>query len=135
MKYEILEHTADIGIRAYGRTLYELYSHAAEGMFAIIYDTSGGNGSESITLEIDGMDAEHLMVRWLSELLNLSREGWAFNRFEILGISERKITARCHGEKHKRPAKPKTEIKLVTYHGLKVERGEEGYLVEVIFDV
>ncbi|MBU1356238.1 MAG: archease [Candidatus Edwardsbacteria bacterium] len=135
MKYEILEHTADIGIRACGRTLPELYSTAAEGMFAIIYDAWDGKGSESIALEIDGMDAEHLMVRWLSELLNLSREGWAFDRFEISDVTERKIMARCHGAKHKQPFKPKAEIKLVTYHGLKVERFEEGYRAEVIFDV
>lgn len=135
MKYEILEHTADIGIQAYGKTLAELYSNVAEGMFAIIYDVPDGKGSESIALEIEGMDAEHLMVRWLSELLNLSREGWAFARFEISHIRERKIMARCHGVKHKQPLKPKTEIKLVTYHGLKVERREEGYKAEVIFDV
>ncbi len=135
MKYEVLEHTADIGIRVYGRTLSELYSNAAEGMYAIIYDTSGGKGFQSIALEIDGMDAEHLMVRWLSELLNLSRQGWVFDRFEISDITERKIMARCHGEKHKQQIKPKSEIKLVTYHGLKVERFEEGYKAEIIFDV
>lgn len=135
MKYELIEHTADIGIRAYGETLSELYSNAAEGMFAVIYDTSDCNVSESITLEVDGMDAEHLMVRWLSELLNLSREGWAFNKFEIADISDRKIRAVCYGEKHKHQVKPKAEIKLVTYHGLKVERVEEEYRAEVIFDV
>ena len=135
MRYEILEHTADIGIRACGETLSELYSNTTEGMFAIIYDTSDCPGAESIALEIDGIDAEHLMVRWLSELLNLSREGWAFDRFEILDISERKIRAVCYGENHKQPVKPKAEIKLVTYHGLKVERNAEGYQAEVIFDV
>jgi SHS2 domain-containing protein len=135
MKYELMEHTADIGIRVYGRTRAELYSHAAEGMFDIICEKSDIKGSQSVKLDIEGVDAEHLMVRWLSELLNYFREDWVFNKFEITDINEKKIKAACYGEKRNQPIQPKAEIKLVTYHGLKIEKVEGGYRVEVIFDV
>ncbi|GER91602.1 hypothetical protein KDW_57640 [Dictyobacter vulcani] len=34
--YEVFEHTADIGIHAYGSTLEELFIHAAEGMESLM---------------------------------------------------------------------------------------------------
>lgn len=135
MRYQILEHTADIGIKAFGNDLSELYANAAFGMFEIIFGRSATNSKERVTVEVDGVDAENLMVRWLSELLNLSREGWVFDGFEIKEINEQSLRAECCGKKHRQMLKPKTEIKLVTYHGLRVERSEEGYKAEVIFDV
>lgn len=135
MRYEILEHTADIGIRAFGKDLSELYVNAAFGMFGIILGKRATNSKERVTVEVDGMDAENLMVRWLSELLNLSREGWVFAGFEIKEIGEQKLRAECCGERRHPALKPKTEIKLVTYHGMKVEKDEGGYKAEVIFDV
>jgi len=135
MRYQILEHTADIGIRAFGKDLSELYANAAFGMFEIIFGQRATNSKERVTVEVDGVDAENLMVRWLSELLNLSREGWVFAGFEIMDINQQKLRAECCGERHHRALKPRTEIKLVTYHGLKVEGIKEGYRAEVIFDV
>lgn len=133
MRYRVLEHTADIGIRAFGKDLAELYANAARGMFEIIFGRRVMKGKKRVTVEIDGMDAENLMVRWLSELLELSRQGWAFDGFEIKEIGERKIVAVCLGGKL--ISKPRAEIKLVTYHGLKVEKNGEGYKAEIIFDV
>jgi len=135
MKYEILEHTADIGIRAFGKDLPELYANAAFGMFEIIFGRRATNSKERVTVEVAGVDAENLMVRWLSELLNLSREGWVFGGFKIMDINEKKLRAECRGQKRHLASKPKTEIKLVTYHGLKVEKDEEEYKAEIIFDV
>jgi len=39
--FEILEHTADAGVVARGRTLAEAFVHAAEGMFSIMVDLDG----------------------------------------------------------------------------------------------
>ncbi|MGH9785587.1 MAG: archease, partial [Terriglobia bacterium] len=51
--YEILEHTADVGLKAYGRTLPELFVNAAVGMIALALEplvapvSSGVEGSEA----------------------------------------------------------------------------------------
>ena len=34
--YEVFEHTADIGLQAYGSTLSELFIHAAQGMESLM---------------------------------------------------------------------------------------------------
>ena len=35
-KFKLIEHTADIGLTAYGKTLAEAFANAAYGMFSII---------------------------------------------------------------------------------------------------
>ena len=39
-KYEIIDHTADIGAKAYGKNLSEAFENAAKAMFDIITDKS-----------------------------------------------------------------------------------------------
>ena len=39
--FEILEHTADVGIVAHGGSLAELFANAATGMFAIMAELEG----------------------------------------------------------------------------------------------
>ncbi len=34
--YEVFDHTADVGIHAFGRTLPELFIHAAQGMESLV---------------------------------------------------------------------------------------------------
>ena len=35
-KFELIEHTADVGLVAYGKTLAEAFANAAYGLFSII---------------------------------------------------------------------------------------------------
>ena len=134
-RYELIGHTADIGLRAYGRSLAELFANAALGMQAIIQPAQGAGGEEGVAVAVDGLDAEHLLVRWLSELLHLSREGWVFSRFDITGLSDRALEADCFGQRRPAGAAPRTEIKMVTHHGVKIIRTGCGCRVDVIFDV
>ena len=72
-EFEILEHTADIGIAAYGKTKREVFINIARGMFEII---AGGNENlkenfyDKIKLEAD--NPEGLFFAWLNELLYIS---------------------------------------------------------------
>ena len=38
--YEIIDHTADMGIKVYGKNLLALFLNAAEAMFDIIVETT-----------------------------------------------------------------------------------------------
>ncbi|MDH7506401.1 MAG: archease, partial [Candidatus Thermoplasmatota archaeon] len=66
--YELIDHTADVGIKAYGKTLSEAFENAAKGMFDIITNNSQieSIGEYEIFLEADNL--EQLLVDWLSEL-------------------------------------------------------------------
>ncbi len=134
--FELLEHTADVGIRARGGTLAELLVACAEGVFSILVE--GGETGEEIAAEIaiEADDAEDLVHAWLRELLfRFSAEGLFVRRFEI-EAEETHLRALCRGERFD-PARHHggSEIKAVTYHGFSVERTPEGWVAEVLFDV
>jgi len=80
---------------------------------------------------------EELLVAWLSELIYLFEvEGVLFSRFDIAGLGEKKLKAACFGERiDPRRHDIKTGVKAATYHMLRVEQGEDGCRVQVLFDI
>ncbi len=135
-KYDIIEHTADIGIKAYGKNLSECFENAAIGMFDIISDTRKVKpvGEYEISLKSDTV--EELLVDWLSKLLTLSDiNNFLFGKFDVK-IDEEKcgLNANVYGENFdsERHTVGK-EIKAVTYHILEVNK-KQGY-VQVLFDI
>jgi SHS2 domain-containing protein len=134
-RFELIEHTADIGLRAYGRTLAEAFANAACGMFSIITELNEVNEVESRHLEIDEDDAENLLFEWLNRLLYyFDVEGLIFKKFDMIEFREDHLAAECYGEKYDSSRhRLKTGVKSATYHMLEVDR--EKKRVQVIFDV
>jgi SHS2 domain-containing protein len=139
-EFEILEHTADIGIAAYGKNKEEVFINAAKGMFEII---AGGNKTlkenfyDKIKLEADNL--EGLLFAWLNELLYISETRLVIlNKFYIKELSDFQIEAEVEGMKINLPSvKIEKEIKAVTYHRLEIKKDEESGLwrAQVIFDI
>ena len=139
-EFEILEHTADIGIAAYGKTKREVFINAAKGMFEIIAGenkTLKENFCDKIKLEADNL--EGLLFAWLNELLYISETKLVvLNKFEIKDLSNNKIEAEVGGAKINPPSvKIEKEIKAVTYHRLEIIKDEKSGLwrAQVIFDI
>ncbi|MEM4761933.1 MAG: archease, partial [Thermofilum sp.] len=59
--FQILEHTADVLIRAWGSTLDEALSHAVLGMYEVMTDLSSIRPSEMRVVEAEGVDLENLL--------------------------------------------------------------------------
>lgn len=137
MRYEIIDHPADVGIRAFGEDLKELFSSAAHGMFDILADLDKVREAAKVKVEARGRDLEELLHEWLNELLyTYEIDELVLKRFDIEEIDERKVLGTCWGEARDLERHSiSTEIKGVTYHQLKVEKTEEGWIAEVIFDV
>ena len=134
--FDLMDHTADVGIRAQGDTLAELLVACAEGMFSILAEGGESREETAVEIAIEADDAEGLVHAWLRELLfRFSAEGLFFRRFEI-EASETRLRALCHGERfdpdrHHGGA----EIKAVTYHAFRVEHGPDCWTADVLFDV
>ena len=138
-EFEFIEHTADIGLRIYGENLENLFSNAAKALFSLIVDkVPEEKNKEIISLKAD--DLEELFVTWLNELITL------FFCFKFLSASyELKITtteaeatliATILGQEFDPyQNQTKTEVKAATYHNLKVDKVDAGYVAEVIFDI
>lgn len=131
--FEEFEHAADLGLRARGRTMEDLFANAARGMLDFMGSGNGPPGGEEAVIETEGLDPEHLLVRWLSEILYLYREGKEASGFQFERLDGTKARARCRlADARGRPGK---EIKLVTHHGVRIEE-KEGFLqAEVVFDL
>ena len=68
--YEVIEHTADIGIRAGGRDLKELFTHMAQGMFSLVVPPEAVRETESMEVKASAQGGwEPLLFAWLRELL------------------------------------------------------------------
>lgn len=139
-EYEIIEHTADIGIVAYGKTKKEVFINAAKGMFDIITGeniTLKEDFYDKIELEADNL--EGLLFVWLNELLYISETKLVIlNKFEIKDLSNNKISAEVKGMTINRlDRKIEKEIKAVTYHRLEIKKDKESRLwnAQVILDI
>jgi len=137
--YELIEHTADIGIKVYAKDLKQLFVNAASGMFDIIAERKSGIGSRlnksAIKINKEAPNLEELLVVWLSELLFLyNTKEIIFNNFNIKKLTDQDIDAAVSG-KAIANYRINTEIKAVTYHDLKIEKTKKGFQARVIFDV
>lgn len=145
-----IEHTADIGITVYGRTLNELFENSAYGMFSQMTEIEKVNPQEKVEVQVEGYDKESLLVNWLNELLYLSTtKKMLFSQFKIknlnvvsrfIGTSKNQkqmsLTAEIKGERID-PQKHSLhlEVKAATYHNLKIVKTKKGYQTTIILDV
>ena len=135
--YELIEHTADIGIRVKGKTLAELFKNAGLAVFEIIAEKkqSAAGKPETIKIEQSADNLEELFVNWLNELLSLSAaKELIFSDFQIYKLDKTALKAAAIGS-NTNGYKVNVEIKAATYCELKMEKNSSGWMAEVIFDV
>lgn len=136
-KYEIIDHTADVGLRVFGKDLSELFINAASGMFKIITDAKNAQADQTINIRLKAPNIEELFLLWLSELLYQSNvKEIIFTEFVIESLSDKSLKAYARAYKFDiKKESLNVEIKAVTYHQLKVEKTGDGYFGQVIFDI
>jgi SHS2 domain-containing protein len=135
--FEILDHTADIGIISYGDNIQQLFSNSALGLFSLIIDTDSIKETLQREVILSSLDQESLLVEWLNELLYIFEvECTAFKRFAFETLSETELRARCFGSRiNTREQTIKREVKAATYHMLTISKGNNGFKAQVIFDI
>lgn len=136
-RFEILPHTADLQICAYGKDLPTLFKNALFGMFTGISPQFISETKACHDIEVRSHDLETLMVDFLSEALYLSdvhKEAYLdMNLKEISTEGEFFIKAELCGRKIE--GFEEGEIKAVTHHGLKVEKKDDHWIAKVLFDL
>ena len=136
-----IDHTGDIGLQIRASSLEALYARAAVGMFRVLTDIDAVQGRASTAVEVTAPDREALMVRWLSELNFIhTTQHWLFCRFDVAltpgDEGDLRLQATGHGERIDRARHTVfTEIKAVTFHGMEIRETDDGWTVQVIFDM
>lgn len=123
-KYEYFDVTADIGFKAYGKSLNEAFENAGLAMFNVISDTDDVSGQKEISFEISSEDEVSLLYDYLEELLfHHEIDFMLFSEFHVEIDDNLCLKATIAGEeinweKHER----KSEIKAITFHKMHVKK-------------
>ncbi len=129
--FEELEHTADWALRVWAIDLSGLLCQAVAGMFQLM-GTVAGDQAHVVDIEASGIDAETLLVNFLSEILLLGEdEGLMIAPFEP-DVEGFRIRSKVPAFKIERQEK---EIKAVTFHHLEVKNVSGGIETTIVFDV
>ena len=157
--FRYLDHPADVGFVAWGKTLEETFAAAAQAMCEFGWELSTVKPRERIAIRVRAATLEDLLYSWLSEILFLcDAEKWVFKRFKVHTVREQRtsrqsnelsaetqrgssastweVRATGSGEKFdKARHKARTYIKAVTYHQLEVKQTAKGWEATVYLDV
>jgi SHS2 domain-containing protein len=138
-RYEFIEHTADIIVKAYGDSLEEAFAAAATALFDILTGEAPREKREKVTFEVTSVDREGLLVGFLSRLIALHEiERLVFADFEVSFVDTTKLKAEAWGEKFS-DAKHGggLNVKAVSYHMMEIfeGQGQQPSYVQVLFDV
>lgn len=140
-KFEFLEHTADVYVRAHGKNMEEAYENAALSMFETMTDTEKIAQTQEETVEVEAEDQYALLYNWLEALLvKFETENMLYSKFQITSWKETtesfKIKAKIWGEKYNSEKHPqKVAVKAVTYHLMVVIREMDRVILEFILDI
>jgi SHS2 domain-containing protein len=136
-RFDVTDHTADIGITAYGKDLAELMANAAYGMLNLIVEPETVLSKLTRKIELDEQDGIALLVEWLNTLLyELDVNHLLFKEFDIVVSKETKLSAVCRGERLDTVRhRMKREVKAATYHNLNIVKVRGIYSAAIIFDI
>jgi SHS2 domain-containing protein len=140
-RFEFLEHTADVYIRAHGKTMEEAYENAALALFETMTDSSKIAQTQQDILEVEAEDQYALLYNWLEALLvKFETENMLYSKFQITDWKETeeifKFKAKMWGEKFDTAKHPqKVGVKAVTYHRMVVIREKDRVVLEFILDI
>lgn len=135
--FELRDHTADIALFAWGTAAQDLFTAAAQGLYATIGELHGTGATKPFTINLDGRDQADLLVDFLSELLfvfetaqtriiDFSFEELTDTRLRSTGLLEPLDVARCQFEH---------EVKAVTHHDLAIHNTPNGLETTIILDI
>ena len=138
--FELLDHEADVGIKAWGKTVEEAFAHGAQAMFSVMVNLEHITVEREIDVEARAGDLEELFVEWLNELLaqrDLSE--MVFSKFEVEikdESGECVLTGKAKGEQldHEKH-EIRTEVKAATYYGLRSGKESDLYYFQCVLDI
>lgn len=140
-RFELLEHTADVYVAAYGNNLEEAFENAAYATFEAMTETEKVEPKFEDNVEVEGYDEQALLYNWLEALLvKFEITENLYSKFKISKIEKTsegfKLSARIWGEPFNSEKHPqKVGIKAVTYHQMEILKEPKKVIVKFILDI
>lgn len=127
--FKILEHTADVGVIAEGKSFEAALEEAARGMFSFM---GGAKPREKIEITLERERKDELVVFLLSEILaQCEGNGFTPADMKIKEYDGKTISVEVSGEYKTL----KNIIKAVTFHMLEARESGGSWRIQVLFDI
>ncbi len=135
--YELMDHTADLGIRVKGKDLIDLFENGGKALLHLMVKVRSSGKPAPLKLKVAGNDLPDLMVRWLAEILYLFEgEKVIATAIKIDSLSPTGLEATLWTSPYDpRIHKIIREIKAVTYHRIEVIEKKGLWEASIIFDL
>ena len=125
-RFEILEHTADVGLQARASTREEVYEALGEGLATLQEAWFPNQGTER-PVRVEAPDPEALLVSWLDELLYLHEtEDTVFAGLAVDRVDDTSLSARVRMAPRGDRELEGVGVKAATYHRVEVARQPDG---------
>lgn len=135
--YEIVDHTADVGIRVQGRDLAEVFEKAALAFYDLMVGLDAVERRQRREVSVEAEALDEVLVQWLDELLYLfDVEGFLGKALRVALSPSWGLTATVYGETFD-PDRHRVKLlyKAVTYHKASVAFADGMWWAQVIFDI
>ena len=134
--YELVDHTADIGVRLWGPTVEEVFEQAALATFSLVCDPLQVEDLQGVDVALEAEAQDLLLAAWLNELLFIfEARKLVLSQFDILELGERSLRARVYGEPLHEGHVLCGGVKAATLHELSLKRRDDGWEGFVLLDV
>jgi SHS2 domain-containing protein len=136
-KFKVLDISGDVGIKAFGKSIDEAFINAAIGMYSLITNLDSIKEKKTINVSVGSPSLDGLFVSWLNELIfHFDAYGFIGKKIEIKQFSDNRMVATVTGEEFDpQHHEGKFLIKAATYHKLRIEKIDDMWEIDVIFDI
>lgn len=152
-KFKVLDISGDVGLTAFGKNKNEVFVNIAIGMYSLITNLDSIEEKKTITVSVESHSLDGLLVSWLNELIfHFDAYGFIGKKIIITGDTPSltlpsrgggmgggeafKLEASISGEEFDPERhEGKLLIKAATYHKLRIEKVDDIWEIDVIFDI
>ena len=141
-RYKFLEHTADIKVQAFGKTLEESFENSAFALKECIAEKIDIKPKKGRIISVDGKDLSDLLYSFLEEFLFLlDAEDFMLSNIEDLEVAGDEktgfsLSAKINGDKASN-YKFSNSVKAITFNEMKIneDKKAKNWTIQFVLDV
>ncbi|MFH1417956.1 MAG: archease [Planctomycetota bacterium] len=136
-RFELFDHTADVGIRVFAPSMAGLIAPAGEGLYTVIGELAPGGDRSRLRLEHTGDDPAVLLRDYLAELLfQFEDQQRIVVSTDVRTFDEGRLVVEAQlATVDESVSLYEREVKAITYHALEIAKLEDGFQATIIVDI
>lgn len=136
-RYRVMTRQSELAIKVFGKSQTDLFANSAFALFDTMTDVDSVQVKDRLSLEVEGVDRDDLMVNWMRELLYLFQgSGYLLKEFNVHEAKDNLVRAEVCGEKLDPDRHEiKKDIRSVVFHQSRMDKTGDQWTAQVIFEI